>query len=78
MERKKERQHTSTKKAVDRNDLSTKSVIARATIVTKILAISLGTESEIKNITITLILKNITSPILGTVKIGLTPWLKRR
>ena len=42
---KKERQHTSTKKAVDRNDLSTKSVTARATTFTEILAIDLGTES---------------------------------
>lgn len=37
--------HTSTKKAVDRNDLSTKSARVTPTTVTEILAIGLGIES---------------------------------
>lgn len=42
---KKSIEHTSTKKAVDKKDLRTKSATTKATIVTDTLAIGLGTES---------------------------------
>ena len=42
---KKNRQHTSTKKAVDKNDLNTKRATANVATVTEILAIGLGTDS---------------------------------
>ena len=41
----KNRQHTSTKKAVDKNDLNTKRATANVATVTEILAIGLGTDS---------------------------------